>query len=161
MLDHKIIEPSQSEWGSPVILVPTPDGSQRLCIDYRKVNSVTKTHSYPIPRIDDCIDKIGKAKYVTKFDLVKGFSQISLSERAKEIPASVTPDGLYSCIVMPFGMKNAPSSFQRLKNYIVHGRLWRRPRVIVRVRVVVVLVSSVRRAFTGCLGGFFWLVARP
>ncbi len=61
-LDHKIIEPSQSEWSSPVILVPKPAGSQRLCIDYRKVNSITKTDSYAIPKIDDCIDKIGKAK---------------------------------------------------------------------------------------------------
>ena len=75
MSDHKINEPSQSEWSSPVILVPKPDGSQRLCIDYRKVNSVTKTDSYPIPRIVDCIEKIGKAKYVTTFDLVNGFWQ--------------------------------------------------------------------------------------
>ncbi len=85
------------------------------------MNSVTKTDSYPIPRTDDCIDKIGKAKYVTKFDLVKGFWQIPLSERAKEISAFVTLDRLYSCTVMPFGMKNAPSTFQRLMNHIVHG----------------------------------------
>ena len=85
MLDHKIIELSQSEWSSLVILVPKPDGSQIFCIDYRKVNSVTKkkkkktknkqTDSYPIPTIDDCIDKIDKAKYVTKFDFVKGFGK--------------------------------------------------------------------------------------
>ncbi len=121
IFDHKMIEPSQSEWSSPVILVPKPAGSQRLCIDYRKVNLITKTDSYVIPRIDECIDKIGKAKYVTKFDFVKGFWQIPLSERAKEISAFVTPDGLYSCTVMPFGMKNAPRTFQMLMNHIVHG----------------------------------------
>ncbi len=79
MLDHKIIEPSQSEWSSPIILVPMPDGSQRLRIDFKKVNAVNKIDSYPIPRIADCIDKIDKAKYVTKFDLVKDLWQIPLS----------------------------------------------------------------------------------
>ena len=121
MLNHKIIETSRSEWSSPVLLVPKPNGSQILCIDYRKVNSVTKTDSYPIPRIDYCIDKIGQAKYVTNLDLVKVFGQIPLSERSKEISAFVTPNRLYSCTVMPLGVKNAPSTFQRLMNHIVHG----------------------------------------
>ena len=65
----------------------------RLCTDYRKVNTVTKTGTYPIPRIHDCIDKIGNARYVSKFDLLKGFWQVPLTERAKEISAFVTPDG--------------------------------------------------------------------
>ncbi|KAL3866009.1 hypothetical protein ACJMK2_043350 [Sinanodonta woodiana] len=92
-----------------------------MCTDYRKVNSVTKTDSFPLPRIDDCIDKIGNAKYVTKFDLLKGFWQIPLTERAKEISAFVTPDGLYQYKVMPFGMKGSPSTFQRLMNMITSG----------------------------------------
>ena len=75
LLDSDFIEPSQSEWSSPCILVPKPDGTFRMCTDYRKVNSVTKTDTFPIPRIDDCIDNIGHAKYVTKFDLLKGFWQ--------------------------------------------------------------------------------------
>ena len=65
LLDNDFIEPSQSEWSSPCILVPKPDGTFRMCTDYRKVNSVTKTDTFPIPRIDDCIDNIGHAKYVT------------------------------------------------------------------------------------------------
>ena len=72
MLDNDIIEQSHSEWSSPCILVPKSDGSYRFCTDYRKVNSVTKTDSYPIPRIDDCIDRIGHAMFVSKFDLLKG-----------------------------------------------------------------------------------------
>ena len=72
MLDNDIAQPSQSSWSSPCILVPKPDGSVRFCTDYRKVNSVTKTDTYPLPRIDDCIDKVGKAKYVTKIGLLKG-----------------------------------------------------------------------------------------
>ncbi len=87
----------------------------------RKVNLATNTHSYLIERNDDYIDNVVKGKCVKKFDLVTGFWQIPLSERAKEISAFVTPDGLYSCTVMPFGMKNAPSTFQRLMNHIVHG----------------------------------------
>ena len=62
MVEKKIIEPSQSEWSSPILLVSKPDGSSRLVVDYRKLNKVTKNNTYPISRIDDCIDKEGKAK---------------------------------------------------------------------------------------------------
>ena len=92
LLNNDFIEPSQSDWSSPCILVPKPDGTFRKCTDYRKVNSVTRTDSFPVPRMDDCIDNIGQAKYVTKFDLLKGFWQIPLADRAKEISAFVTPD---------------------------------------------------------------------
>ena len=119
LLDNDFIEHSQSEWSSPCILVPKPDATFRMCTDYRKVNSVTKTDTFPIPRIDDCIDNIGHAKYVTKFDLLKGFWQIPLTNKAKEISAFVTPDGLYQYKVMPFGMKNFPATFQRLVNSLI------------------------------------------
>ena len=92
-----------------------------LCTDYRKVNSVTKTDSFPIPRIDDCIDKVGNSKYVTKSDLLKGFWQVPLTERAKEVSAFATPNGLYQYKVMPFGMKNSPATFQRLVNNVICG----------------------------------------
>ena len=121
LLDNDFVEPSKSQWSSPCILVPKPDGTYRFCTDYRKVNSLTKTDSYPIPRIDDCIDKIGSAKFVTKMDLLKGFWQVPLTERAKEISAFVTPDGLYQYKVMPFGMKNSPATFQRLVNQVITG----------------------------------------
>ena len=119
LLDNDFIEPSQSEWSSPCILVPKPDGTFRMCTDYRKVNSVTKTDTFPIPRIDDCIDNIGHAKYVTKFDLLKGFWQIPMTDKAKEVSAFVTPDGLFQYKVMPFGMKNSPATFQRLVNRLI------------------------------------------
>ena len=66
MLENDIIEHNSNDWSSPCILVPKPDGTYRLCTDYRKVNAVTKPDSYPIPRIDDCIDKIGSAMFVSK-----------------------------------------------------------------------------------------------
>jgi hypothetical protein len=119
MLENNIIEPSTSEWSSPCILIPKPDGSFRFCTDFRKVNNVTKTDTYPIPRIEDCIDKIGKAKYISKFDMLKGYWQVPLTERAKDISAFVTPKGLYRYKVMPFGMKNSGATFQRMMNRLI------------------------------------------
>ena len=75
--------------------MPIPDGKFHICTDYIKGNSVTKTDSFPVPRLDDCIDSICHAKYITTFDLLKGVWQILLADRAKEISAFVTPDGLY------------------------------------------------------------------
>ena len=73
MLENDIIEPSSSEWSSACILVPKPDGNYRFCTDFCKLNSVTKTDSFPILRIDDCIEKIGRARFVSKLDLLKGY----------------------------------------------------------------------------------------
>ena len=117
MLNHGIIERSQSSWSSPCVLVTKPDGSIRFCTDYREVNSVTRTDSHPIPRMDDCIDRVGKATYITKLDLLKGYWCVPLIERAKEISAFVTPQGpLYQYRVMPFGMENSQATFQRMMN---------------------------------------------
>ena len=85
-----------------------------MCTDYSKVNYVTTTDTVPIPQIDDCIDNIGQAKYVMKFDLLKAFWQIPLTNRAKEISAFATSDGMYQYKVMPFAMKNSPATFQHL-----------------------------------------------
>ena len=119
LLENDFIEPSQSSWSSPCLLVPNPDGSYRMCTDYRKLNNVTKADTYPIPRMDDCVDKIGTAKYVSKFDLLKRFWQIPLTDRAKEASAFVTSKRLYHDKVMPFGMRNSPATFQRLINSII------------------------------------------
>ena len=100
-------------------MVPKPDESYHFCADFRKLNAVPKTDSYPIPWIDDCIDKIGSAKFVSKFDLLKGYWQVPLTERAKRVSAFVTQKGLYQYKVMPFGMKNAPVTFQRLVNQLI------------------------------------------
>ena len=119
MLENDIIEESQSNWSSPCILVPKHDGRFRFCTDFRKVNDKTKSDSFPIPRIADCIDQIGNAKFVSTFDMLKGYWQVPLTRRAREISAFVTPSGLYQYKVMPFGMKNAPATFQRMVNKLV------------------------------------------
>ena len=121
MLTNKIIEPCSSPWSSPCLLVPKPDGSHRFCTDFRKVNTVTKTDCYPLPRIDTLIDQVGNARFVTKFDLLKGYWQIPLTERAKEISAFSTGSGLYRYIMMPFGMKNSGATFQRFMDKVVNG----------------------------------------
>lgn len=121
MLENEIIRPSHSPWSSPCVLVPKPNGSIRFCTDYRKVNSVSKTDVFPIPRIDDCIDRVGKAKFLTKIDLLKGYWCVPLTERAREISAFVTPSGLYEYNVLPFGMKNAPATFQRMIQSVIQG----------------------------------------
>ena len=119
MLKNDIIEESQSNWSSPCILVPKHDGGFRFCTDFRKVNDKTKSDSFPIPRIADCIDQIGNAKFVSTFDMLKGYWQVPLTQRAREISAFVTPSGLYQYKVMPFGMKNAPATFQKMFNKLV------------------------------------------
>ena len=118
MLENDIIQHSSSPWSSPIILIPKSTGGVRLCNNFKKINALSKTDSYPLPRIDDCVDRIGNANFVTKFDLLKGFWQIPLSSRAKQICAFCTPQGLYEYNVMPFGLKNAPATFQRLINNV-------------------------------------------
>ena len=116
LMNNDFVKSSQSEWSSPCILVPKPDGTFRMCTDYCKVIFVRKTDTFLIPRINDCIDNIGQVKYVTKFDLLKGFWQIPLTDRVKEISAFVTPDGLYQYKNMLYGLKNSPATFQYLVN---------------------------------------------
>ena len=94
-------------------MVKKSDGTFRFCTDYRKLNAVTKPDSFPLPRIEDCIDEVGAAKFVTKLDLLKGYWQVLLTERAREVSAFITPKGLFSYRAMSFGLRNAPATFQR------------------------------------------------
>lgn len=121
LLAHNLAEPSFSAWSSPCLLVNKPDGTFRFCTDYRRLNSVTKPDCYPLPRCDDCVDRVGSAKYISKFDLLKGYWQVPLTARAKELSAFVTPDNFLQYRVMPFGVRNAPASFQRLVNRVLAG----------------------------------------
>ena len=119
LLVQGLAEPSDSPWASPCILVPKSDKSDRLCTDYRRVNRLTVNDAYPLPRLDDLIDTIGSSKFVSKVDLLRGYYQIPLTERAKRISAFVTPDGLYQYKFMPFGMTNAPATFQRMVDKLI------------------------------------------
>ncbi|CAI5657377.1 unnamed protein product [Oreochromis niloticus] len=103
----------------PPAAVPKADKTPRFCTDFRKVNSVTKPDSYPLPRMEDCVDRVGSAKFVTKLDLLKGYWQVPLTSRAAEISAFVTPDHFLQYTVMPFGLRNTPATFQRLMNIVL------------------------------------------
>ena len=105
MLENKLIEPSNSEWSSPCTYIGTETRWQLwICIDFCKLNTITKSDLFPIPRVDDCIDKIGHAKFVNNLDLLKSFWQVPLKERAKKLSVFVTPKGLYQYKVVPFRM---------------------------------------------------------
>ena len=120
MLEHGIVEPSSSLWSSPCLLVDKSDKSDRFCTDFRKVNNMTKP-CHPLPRMEDCVDRVGSALYVTKLHLLKGYWQVPLTDRAKEISAFITPDGFFQYNVMAFGMRNAPATFQRLVSVVLSG----------------------------------------
>uniref|UniRef100_A0A669CU45 Gypsy retrotransposon integrase-like protein 1 n=1 Tax=Oreochromis niloticus TaxID=8128 RepID=A0A669CU45_ORENI len=119
LLENCLAVPSSSAWSSPCLLVPKADKTPRFCTDFRKVNSVTKPDSYPLPRMEDCVDRVGSAKFVTKLDLLKGYWQVLLTSHAAEISAFVTPDHFLQYTVMPFGLRNAPATFQRLMNIVL------------------------------------------
>jgi transposase InsO family protein len=121
MLSLGVIQPSQSSWGSPLILVKKPDGSWRPCVDYRRVNLVSKGDAYPLPRLDDLVDRLGGAKFISTLDANKGYWQVRLTDRAREISAFVTPFGHYEFLSMPFGVKNGPRTYQRAMNQLLGG----------------------------------------
>lgn len=119
LLENGLAKPSCSPWSSPCILVPKPDGSFRFCTDFRKVNAVTVPDSYPLPRMEDCVDNVGFAQFVSKLDMLKGYWQVPLTFKASEIAAFVTPDSFLQYTAMAFGLRNAPATFQRLVNKIL------------------------------------------
>ncbi|KAK0151874.1 Retrovirus-related Pol polyprotein from transposon 17.6 [Merluccius polli] len=121
LLENGLTVPSSSPWSSPCLLVPKADKTPRLCTDFRKVNGVTKADSYPLPRMEDCVDRVGSAKFVTKLDLLKGYWQVPLTPHASDISAFVTPDNFLQYTVMPFGLRNAPATFQRLMHIMLSG----------------------------------------
>lgn len=125
MLQDDVIQPSNSPWASPVVLVKKKDGSLRFCIDYRKLNHVTKKDVYPLPRIDDSLDRLRHARYFSSMDLKSGYWQIEVDERDREKTAFVTPDGLYEFKVLPFGLCSAPATFQRLMDTVLSGLKWK------------------------------------
>ena len=124
MIHQGIVEESISPWSSPIVLVTKKDGSTRFCVDYRRLNAVTEKDPYPLPRIDDTLDALGGAQYFSTLDLCSGYHQLPMAEGDKPKTAFSTPDGHYQFKVLPFGVCNGPSAFQRLMTVVLAGLQW-------------------------------------
>jgi transposase InsO family protein len=124
MQENDIIRPSRSPWAAPVVLVTKKDGTIRFCVDYRKINAITKKDVYPLPRIDEALDAMHGATLFSTLDLASGYWQVEMDPQDREKTAFISDQGLFEFNVMPFGLCNAPATFQRLMDAVLAGLKW-------------------------------------
>jgi len=144
MLDGGIIQPSSSEWASAPVLVRKKDGSVRYAIDYRKLNAKTIKDNYPLPLIAECLDSLQGSLWFHGLDLAAGYWQVVLDPKDAHKTAFVTKYGLFEYNRMPFGLCNAPATFQRVMHLVLRGLGWKQ--VLVYLDDVVVLGSSFKES---------------
>jgi len=127
MLESKIIRSSESPspWASPVVLVRKKNGKLRFCVDYRKLNSITKKDAYPLPRIQEMLNTLAGSQWFSTLDLASGYWQVLMDKQDREKTAFITKYGTYEFNVMPFGLCNAPATFQRLMDRVYKGIAWK------------------------------------
>lgn len=121
MLKLGVIEPGESDYTSPLIMVEVPGKDPRPCIDYRRLNAVTRDQTYPIPNIEERIEIVSSARYISTLDLVRGYWQVPLTARASRYAAFVSPFGTFRPLMLSFGLKNAPFCFSSLMDRVLQG----------------------------------------
>ena len=121
VLQSNIIQPSVSPWSSPVVLVKKKDGPLRFCIDYRRLNAITRKDVFPMPRIDDMLEQLKGKRIFTTLDAKSGYWQVQMDPTSREKTAFQTSNGLYEFLVMPFWLCNAPATFQQLIQQVLSG----------------------------------------
>lgn len=119
LLDAGLIQPSKAPNGAPVLFQKRQDGSMRMCVDYRALNKVTVKNKYPVPLVQDLMDRLSKASWFTKLDLRSGYWQVRIAEGDEPKTTCVTRYGSYEFLVMPFGLTNAPTTFCNLMNNVL------------------------------------------
>ena len=119
LLEQGWIRPSSSPYGAPVLFIPKKAGKWRLCIDYRALNKITVKNQYPLPKVEELMDRLHRARYFTKLDLPSGYHQIRVKEADIHKTAFVSRYGLFEYTVMPFGLCNAPATFQKIINHLL------------------------------------------
>ena len=121
MLEAGVIEPCTGPWSSQIVPVRKSDGSVCVCIDYRDVNAITVEDPYPMPRIEELLERLGDARFISTFDLAKGYYQVPVNPNDKDKTAFMSKLGKYRFTKMPFGLRNAPATFQRLMDHVLAG----------------------------------------
>ena len=118
------IRPSTSPWASPIVLVRKKDGTVRPCVDYRRLNAVTKPDAFPLPRTDDCLDAMSGSVLFSTLDITSAYNQIPVRKEDIQKTAFTTKFGLFEYTTMPFGLSNAPATFQRVMEVALRGLQW-------------------------------------
>lgn len=139
-LDTGVITKSTSPWASPMVFVKKKDGTTRPCVDYRRLNELTRKDAYPLPSIQDCLDSLSGATLYSTLDLQSGYWQIKVDEQDRHKTAFATRSGLFEYVSMPFGLCNAPSTFQRCMELVVGGLQWKT--LLVYLDDVIIFASS-------------------
>lgn len=124
MLKEEIIQPSTSPWASSIVMVKKKDGSNRFCVDYQWLNDVTIKDTYPLPRVDESLDQLRGSKWFSCLDLNSGYWQVETDAKDREKTAFTSRRGLFEFTVMPFGLCNAPATFERLVETVLAGLHW-------------------------------------
>lgn len=121
MLKYGVVRPSSSAWSSPLVLVKKKDGTVRFCIDFRRLNDITIKDVFPLPRTSDLLESFQGARIFSTLDAAAGYWQVPLKEDAIPKSAFISSEGLFEFLVMPFGLCNAPATYQRIMNILLAG----------------------------------------